>query len=130
MDMKEDEIYNSFEKTILERLRKKRSNTKEKLSDYSLFFSYCISKCKDSEFLKDVLAERMNNILNDCEITFKMTEWMSDDALNELSNYASIYVNNTKYSHIYTRICDLMNKIKRAYPLVNKLGGWNSIERM
>lgn len=115
--MSETEIYNQFTITLDERSLIKRSESKQPLSEYSRCMAENIGRLNNSPFLTEMLEEKIDLLLKDCEITHQMSMNDAIDALIELSNYASIFVVSENHRGIYNRICKLIQEITKSYPV-------------
>jgi hypothetical protein len=94
-----------------------RKHSEALLAPFSTMIVDCLSDDNEDHILKNILSEKIDLILDDCEIFHQMPEHKAIDALAELSNYACIYVDDEQYSHIYVKICELINMIRKSYPL-------------
>lgn len=108
------DIYTMFPLLLEERLKYTRKTSNNELAPFSLAISRVFAYCPRDEYIQSILDEKIDNILSDCEIYFQMEKSKSIDAMMELSNYASIYVNVNE--QMYNRICDLILSIRRSYP--------------
>jgi len=106
----------SFPILLRQRLLYSRKNEKLYLSaiTFSMVTYFCIAK--QPKHLLKMLDDNVDKILDDCEIYFNMDKEKAIDAMKELSNLASIYVEHEK-PQIYQRICHLIQQIRVSYPL-------------
>lgn len=103
-----------FSLILDERITKKRQIVDDELAKYSFFLLSLYAMAGESEQLLEQLNLQIDTLLKDCEIFYRMPESKAMDALQELSNLASLYVKMND-GDIYTRICLLINTIRSSY---------------
>jgi hypothetical protein len=104
-------LYTTFPFVLDQRTGNNRRTCRQRLSVYSYMLAECLILSKESPFLKDMLTEQINNILDDCTVFEGMTQSQKLDCLSELSNYACIYALDEKNRKIYERICFLIGDL-------------------
>lgn len=116
-NLSDTDILTKFPLVLQERCMMKRRRRNQPLATYSFFLVGLYSQLNNSEYLRELASEKINYILEDCEVFHDMNTIKAMDAMRELSNWAAMFVGDERYSHIYTRICELIRLIRLAYPL-------------
>jgi hypothetical protein len=112
-----EECYTNFQILLDQRLSYSRKLYKFYLSSITFSMLIYFYIAKEPRFLKEILDDKIDKILDDCEIYFNMDRERAVDAMRELSNLATTYVADENNPHIYQRICNLMDQIKVSYPV-------------
>jgi len=115
-DLTVSEILESFPLLIDQRVSTKRKDTNFPLSEISKYVAACIVHMK-APYLRDILSDHIEEILDDCEIYFNMPREKAYDARNECSQLAFLYVNDGENIRIYERICKIIADIRVSYPI-------------
>jgi hypothetical protein len=123
--LSEMDILTNFPLILDERCKLKRQRRNQPLAPYSLVLVGFIAQLHNSPYLTELVTEKIDYILEDCEVFHGMDENKAIDAMGELSNWAAVFVDNDKYSHIYVRICELIRLIRVSYPC--KLNEWTEM---
>lgn len=113
--MSEIEIYETFPIILKERLSYTRK-TNGPLAGFSFILASWIAQTRDSAYLREILDRDVHRILRDCEIFHQMSYAKALDALDELSELATIYSLNQE-SDIYNKICLQIREIIASYPV-------------
>ena len=108
-----------FENIIAARCYIETNETKsnQNTSNYAMIIiDYIINNNSEEEKLIFTLSKYINNILYKCKPVYNMTNDDICNSISELSIYATIFVDNNKYSEIYDKICKILIDIRHMYP--------------
>lgn len=111
------EIYNLFPVIIGQRLSYSRENHRGPLEGFSSCLVDCLAISGRDEYLRSLLDENIEFILNDCSLYYSIGNSVFQrknnalDTLGELSNLASIYYMNKCSNPMYTKINALIKTI-------------------
>lgn len=113
--MDHSEIYQNFLRILDERCSRCRKTCNSPLNTYSFKLVEILASMGEPSFLVDMIAEKIDIILSDCEIFHGMNREQAMDTVLELSNWAALFVSNQKYDHLYVRICGLIDSLLVSY---------------
>jgi hypothetical protein len=107
-----------YESLIAERLNKQRQNSTDYLYKYSdKLIDYIIKDTNNENLYIKILSKYIYRILNDCDTFYNIKDDQIIDLIKELNTYATIFVNNNKYTNIYHQICKKLKNIHKSYPV-------------
>jgi len=110
-------VFDYFENLIATRLFKYRQKSSDFLAEYSKMMIESIIKHPE---LEEELLCKLDNyivrIIKDCEVFFPMNNNEIIDTISELSNYATIFVKNEKYTDRYELVCRRIRDIQEHNP--------------
>lgn len=80
------------------------------------FITTALMKCvnvKTEEIIRDLTRAELPFFLRECEVYLEMSRERAMDAIIELTNLSTLFVNTPEYF----QICEHLEKIRAAYPI-------------
>lgn len=109
------EVYQVFTDLLNKRVSQKRKDHNLSLSIYTVEMVSILAATNFQPFMKEMLDENFETLLSDCDIHFDMKKESAQDALQELSHLACVYVVEDHLNSNYTRIGLAIEKLRNSY---------------